>query len=109
MLVVVPEHDGVAEPFVEEGAIREAGQRVVERELPKLYLRLALARDVEEVALQVERLPVLVEHDHALVPEPDDAPVTGDQAVLEAEGLVRLLRVRVGGEHPVTVVRVEQP
>ena len=53
---VVPELDRVLEPLVEEGAVRQAGQRVVQGELPQLLLRLALARDVEEVAVQVERL-----------------------------------------------------
>ena len=97
------------EPLVEEGAVREAGQRVVEGELPQLLLRLALARDVEEIALQVERLAVVVEHDHALVAKIDDPAVAGDEPVLDAERLVRLVRVRVGCEHALAVVRVEQP
>ncbi len=82
--------------------------RVVEGVLPQLLLRFALARDVEEVALQVERLPVVVEDDDAFVAEPDDSAVPGDQPVLDAERLVRLVRVRVGGEHAFAIVRVEQ-
>ena len=41
--LVVPQLDRVLQPLVEEGAVRQAGQRVVEGELPQLLLRLALA------------------------------------------------------------------
>ena len=82
----VTELDRVFEPLVEEGAVRQAGQRVVQGELPQLLLRLPLARDVEEVAVEVERLPVLVDDDHALVAEMDDPAIAGDEAVLEAGG-----------------------
>ncbi len=109
MPLFVPELDRVAEPLVEEGAVGEAGQRVVEGELPQLVLRLALASDVEEVALEVERLPVVVEDDDALVAQVDDASVAGDEPVLEAERLVRLVRLHVRGEHALAVFRVEQP
>ena len=106
--LVVPQLDRVLQPLVEEGAVREAGQRVVQGELPQLVLRLALARDVEEVALEVERPSVLVHHDDALVAEMDDAPVARDEPVLEAERLVRLVRVHVRGEHAVAILRVEE-
>ena len=109
MALGVPQFDRVLQPLVEEGSVRQAGQRVVEGELPQLLLGLALARDVEEVALEVERLALVVEHDDALVAEVDDAPVAGDEAVLEAERLVRLVRVHVGGEHALAVLGVEQP
>ena len=52
---------------------------------------------------------MVVEHDDALVAEMDDASVAGDEPVLEAERLVRLVRVRVGGEHTLAVVRMEEP
>src|SRR5262249_19209112 len=90
---LVSELDRVAESFVEESSVRQARERVVEGLLPQLQLRLALARDVEQVALQVERFPVVVEDDDALVEEPDDSPVAGDEAVLDAQRLVRLMRV----------------
>jgi hypothetical protein len=105
---VVPELDGVAEPLVEEGAVRETGQRVVEGELAQLLLGFALARDVEEVTLQVERALLLVDDDHALVSEPDDAAVAGDQPVFETERLVRLVRVLVGRQHALAILRVQQ-
>src|SRR3954471_8264696 len=108
LALLMPELDRVAEALVEEGPVGEAGQRVVEGLLPQLQLGLALACDVEEVALQVERLPVVVENDDAFVAEPDDSAAAGDQAVLDAERLVRLVRVRVGGEHSLAVVLVEQ-
>ena len=109
MALGMPQFDRVLQPLVEGGTVRQAGQRVVEGELPQLLLGLALARDVEEVALEVERLALVVEHDDALVAEMDDAPVAGDEAVLEAERLVRLVRVHVGGEHALAVLGVEQP
>ena len=40
--LVVPQLDRVLEPLVEEGAVRQAGQRVVQGELPQLVLGLAL-------------------------------------------------------------------
>ena len=95
------------EPLVEEGAVRQAGQRVVQRELPQLLLRLALARDVEEVAVEVERLSLLADHDDALVAEMDDPAVAGDEPVLEAERLVRLVRPHVRIEHALAVFRME--
>ena len=108
LALLMPELDRVTEALVEEGAVGEAGQRVVEGLLPQLQLGLALARDVEEVALQVERLPVVVEDDDPFVAKPDDSAAAGDQAVLDAERLVRLMRVRMGGEHALAVVLVEQ-
>src|SRR4029079_15825922 len=107
--LVVPELDRVLEPLVEEGTVRQAGERVVEGELPQLLLRFALARDVEELALQVERLTVLVDDDDALVAEMDDPAVPGDEPILEAERLLGLVRMRVRGEHALAVVRMEQP
>ena len=59
--------------------------------------------------MQVERLPVLVDHDDALVAEVDDPTVAGDEPVLDAERLVRLVRVDVSGEHALAVVRMEEP
>ena len=108
MPLLVPELDRVLEPLVEEGAVRQAGQRVVQGELPQLVLRFALARDVEQVAVEVERPPVVVDNDDALVAEMDDAPVTGDEPILEAERLVRLVRAHVGVEHALAVFRMEQ-
>src|SRR5436190_2802521 len=108
LALLVPELDRVAEALVEEGPVGEAGQRVVEGLLPQLQFGLALARDVEEVALEVERLTVVVEDDDPFVAKPDDSAAAGDQAVLDAERLVRLMRMRMGGEHALAVVLVEQ-
>ena len=108
LALLVPELDRVPEPLVKERAVREAGERVVERLLPQLQLCLALACDVEEVALEVERLSVVVEDDDTLVPEPDDSAVTGDEPVLDAQRLVRLVGLRVGREHAFSVFLVQQ-
>ena len=51
---------------------------------------------------------MLVDDDHPLVAKPDDAFVTGDEAVLDAERFVRLVRVGVSGKHAIPVVRVQQ-
>ena len=78
LALLVPELDRVAEALVEEGPVGEAGQRVVEGLLPQLQFGLALARDVEEVALEVERLAVVVEDDDPFVAKPDDSAAAGD-------------------------------
>ena len=105
----VPQLDRVPEPLVEEGSVRQAGQRVVQRELAQLFLGLALFRDVEQVALEVDRLSLLVEHDDTLVAQVDHASVAGDEPVLEAERLASLVRVHMRGEDALAVLRVEQP
>src|ERR1700756_584694 len=106
---LVAELDRVAQALLEVGAVREAGEGVVEGELPELLLRLALACDVEEVALQVERPAVIVEHDDALVTEMDDASVASDEPVLEAERFVRVVRVDGGGAAALAGPRVGRP
>ena len=75
---------------------------------PQLLLQLALGGDVEHVPLQVERRTVVVEHDTAVVANPDDAAVPCDQAILEAQGLVRAMGACVRGEHPVAVVGMKR-
>ena len=72
---LLADRDDVLELLVEERAVGEPGERVVERQLAQLRLRLALRCDVEQVALQVERPPVVVEDDHTLVADPDDVAV----------------------------------
>ena len=52
---------------------------------------------------------MVVEHDHAFVAKMDDPAVAGDEPVLDAQGLMRLVRVRVGCEDALAVVRMEQP
>ena len=101
----VPQLDRVPEPLVEEGSVRQAGQRVVQRELPQLFLGLALFRDVEQVALEVDRLSLLVEHDDTLVAQVNNASVAGDEPVLEAERLVGLVGVHMGGQDALAVLR----
>ena len=96
------------ELLVEEGTVRKAGERVEERLLPQLLLRLALGGDVEQVALEVERGPGVVEDDDALVADPDDAAVAGREPVLEAQRLMSAMRARVGGEDALPVVRVQR-
>ena len=48
--------DRMVEPLGEMDAVREAGQRIVERLAAELFLRFALRRDVEQIALEMERL-----------------------------------------------------
>ena len=98
----------MVEPLGEVDAVRETGQRIVERLAPELFLRLALRRDVEEIALEVQRLAVLVRDDHALVPNPDPVAVARAQSVLDAERLVRPVRPRVGGEDAVAVLGMQE-
>ena len=100
--------DGMVEPLGEMDTVRKTGQRVVERLATELFLRFALGRDVEQIALQMERLSVLVRDDHALVSNPDPAAVTGAQAVLDAQRLVRPVRPGVSGEDAVAVFGMQK-
>ena len=100
--------DRALETVVEVRAVRETGQRVVERLAAKLLLRLALGRDVEQVALEVHRRAVVVGDDHARVADPDVVAVARLQAVLDVERLVRRVRVLVRLEHPRLVLRMQQ-
>ena len=70
-------------------------------------LELLAFGDLEEVAVVVRRLALLAGDLVRLVEEPADAPVAGHHPVLGAEGLARLLRSSLLGEHPVAVVRVQ--
>ena len=73
-LVLRADRDRVLELLVEEGAVGEPGERIEQRLPPELLLQLALGGDVEQVALQVERLAVVPEDDDAVVANPDDVP-----------------------------------
>jgi hypothetical protein len=72
----------------------------------RLLRRLGL-RDVEHVALPLDRAAGGVADDDVLVAEPDDPPVPGEQAVLADEGLVRRERAPVLGEGPLAILRME--
>ncbi len=104
----VPRRDRVLEPLGEVNPIRKPCERVVERLPAKAFLRFPLGGDVEQVALQMERLAFVVGDDHAFVADPDPPPVACPQAILDAQRLVCLMCPRVRGQHPVTVVRMEQ-
>ena len=95
------------ELLVEEGAVREPRERIEERLQPELLLQLPLGGDVEQVALQVERLAVVPEDDDAVVANPDDGPVSRDQPVLEAQRLVRRVSARVRGENAIAIIRMQ--
>ena len=62
------------ELLVEEGAVGEPRERIEQRLQPKLLLQLPLGGDVEQVALQVERLAVVPEYDDAVVANPRRRP-----------------------------------
>ena len=100
--------DRVVEPLGEMDAVRETGQRVVERLPAQLLLSLSLGRNVEQVALQVQRLAFLVDDDHSLVSNPDPTTVVGAEAVLDAQRLMRPVRLRVRGEDPIAVFGMKE-
>ena len=108
LLRLLPDRDDVLELLLEERPVRKAGQRVVQRQLPELLLRLALRGDVEQVALQVERPVVVVTDDDAFVADPHDAAVLRDQAILDAQRIVRGMGVGVRREHTIAIVRVQR-
>ncbi len=108
MLRLLAERDHVLQLLVEERAVREVRQGVVERHLTQLLVRFALGGDVEQIALEVDRVPVVVEDDDALVADPHEPPVLCEEAVLDAQRLMRGVRVGMRREHAVTVVRVQR-
>ena len=97
------------ELLVEERAVGEARQRVVERQLPELLLRLPLGGDIEQVALEIQRGPVVVDDDDAFVPDPDDPSVSGDQPILETQRIVCPMGAGMSRQHALAIVRVQQP
>ena len=104
---LLPHGHRVRELLVEERAVREPGQGVVERLQAELRLRFALRGDVEQVALQVCRLAVVVENDDALIADPDDAAVAREQPVLDAQRLVRAMCARMRLDDTVTILGME--
>ena len=100
--------DRAPETVVEVRAVREPRQRVVQRLPAKRFLRLALGRDVEQVALQIHRRAVLVGDDDAGVADPHVVAVARLQAVLGVERLVRRVRVLVRLEHTRLVLRMQK-
>src|SRR6476620_1833965 len=107
LVSILADRDRMLQLLVEESPVREARQWVEERLLAQLLLELAFRSDVDDVALQVQGLPGLVEDDHALVADRYHPSIPGQQAVLEAERLVSLMRVCVRSEYAVSVVRMK--
>ena len=107
LVSILADRDRMLQLLVEESPVREARQWVEERLLAQLLLELAFRGDVEDVALQVQRLAGLVEDDHAFVSNRHHPPIPGQEAVLEAERLVSLVRVGVRSEYAVSVVRMK--
>ena len=66
LVVLLADRDRMLQLLVEEGSVREAREWVEERLLAQLLLELPLGGDVEDVALQVQRLAGLVEDDRRL-------------------------------------------
>ena len=96
------------ELLVEEGPVGQPGERIEERLSPQLLLELTLSGDVQQIALEVERLAGIVEHDDAVVANPDDAAVACDEAVLETQRLVRSMGAGVCREHAIAIVRMQR-
>jgi hypothetical protein len=99
---------GLLQLLLEEDAVGEPGQRVVERLLSELLLRLALRGDVEQVALEVERLALVAVDDDAFVADPDDTAVAREQPVLHAERFVCRVRPGVSGQDAVAIVVMQR-
>jgi len=86
---ILADGDRMLQLLVEESPVRESRQWVEERLLAQLLLELALRGDVEDVALQVQRLAGLVEDDHAFVANRHHPSIPRQQAVLEAGGIAQ--------------------
>ena len=83
------------------------GERIEERLQPELLLQLPLGGDVEQVALQVERLAVVPQDDDPVVANPDNGLVACDEPVLETQRLVRSVSARVRGEHAIAIIGMQ--
>ena len=91
----------------EERAIREPGQRVVERLVAELLLRVAASGDVEQVPLE-NGLGAVGDR---RVPRP--APTGSDRRACRSrysieERLTRRVRALVSGENALAVVRMQE-
>jgi hypothetical protein len=64
-------------------------------------------RDVDQEALQEQRVVLLVPHSDGLVVHPDDPSVGGGQAVLHPEALAGRVRAFDFGDHPLVIVGVK--
>ncbi len=80
----------------------------MERLVTQALLRLALLRDVEQVPLERNRHAGRPEDRPGLVVDPHDAPVAGDQPVLEGEAFA-LVRPVVCVEDGLAILRVQDP
>ena len=100
--------DRLLDPLLEKRPVRKAGEGIVERLVTQALLRLALLRDVEQVPLERDGHAGRPEDRPGLVVDPHDAPVPGDQPVLEGEP-VAFVRATVRVEDGLAVLRVEDP
>ena len=57
----------------------------------------------------MQRLPVLASGDRTVILNPDHVPGLCDDAVLDLDRLVGLVRVREGAKHAVAIVGVQHP
>jgi hypothetical protein len=92
----------------EQGSIREACQRVVERLMAELLLGLTPVGDVEEVSLEDGLSGLRVVDEVRLVVDPHNAAVSRMQAIVGMERLARGMRALVRREHALAIVLVEK-
>jgi hypothetical protein len=85
----------VLDTVVEQRAVGELGQRVVERLMCELLLELHALRDVEHHPSIEERVSFVVAHDHRLVAHPHDVSVFSEQPVLGVSRVGSALEVLV--------------
>jgi hypothetical protein len=94
----------VLDTIGEEGPVREPGELVVERLVPKLLLGLPARCDIEEIPLEHAIAGLRIGDHLPLVVDPDHPSVSGVEAVFGVERLPGRMRPVVCGEHPLAVV-----
>jgi hypothetical protein len=104
-----PALDRVAQTVAEEGAVRQPGERVVQREALELGLHALAVGHVEEDAEEERGLvAVVAAHDRHLVADPDDGAVGPADPVLLDERLAGARALGLVRDHPVGILRVQQ-
>ena len=101
--------EGPAEPVLEQHAVRQPGELVVEPHLAQRLLGQPLLRDVEDEAAHEARLAVGPRQRPPLVAPPHDPPLAVEDAVLGGEAPSRRAGVAELAQHPLPVLRVKPP
>jgi len=98
----------VVEPLDEQGAVRQAGQAVIEGLVGEAFLELLAIGDVDHHAAHLRVAAPITGDEHGLVPDPDDIVGAGGHAVFPRGRFLHRPRAELflGRQHKLAVSRV---